>query len=81
MNLAIKIVNGMRPRTIPGTPLEDINKSYLQNENEPPTILNNSQFGTNFSMSNKSINSFFENFSSRIYNFEGLSEARNATKG
>jgi len=110
-DLAIKIVNGIRPKTIPGTPLEykelmeqcwdadptkrpntktllnkirDIYRLYCLNENNEQEINNitnnssNSQLNTNFSsVSSGSTNFFF----SKIYDFEGLPEPRNATKG
>ncbi len=112
-DLAIKIINGIRPKIIPGTPLEyrelmeqcwdanptkrpnisilenkmrSIYRSYCQNDNNEQrlfniTNINNSQLNTNFSTSSDFNNSFFENFSSRVYSFENLPEPRNATKG
>ena len=112
-DLAIKIINGMRPKIIPETPLEyrelmeqcwdanptkrpnisilknkmrSIYRSYCQNDNNEQrlfniTNINNSQLNTNFSTSSDFNNSFFENFSSRVYSFENLPEPRNATKG
>jgi hypothetical protein len=103
----MKIVSGMRPKVIPGTPLEykelmekcwdaDPTKRpnietlkkemrnirlYYLNNNEQQIISNNSQLNSNFNMSSSSINSFFENFSSKVYSFKDLPEPRNATKG
>src|ERR1044072_5850241 len=42
------------------------------------TNMNNSQFNIENS---SSINTFFEGFSSRVYNFKNLPQPRNATKG
>jgi serine/threonine protein kinase len=110
-DLAIKIINGMRPRIIPGTPLEykelmekcwdadptkrpdidtlldkinDIYRSYLQNENVEQWTNNITKIELNadYSMSStSSINSFFRNSSSKMYYFKDLPEPRNATKG
>jgi serine/threonine protein kinase len=108
-DLAIKIINGMRPRIIPGTPLEyrelmeqcwdadptkrpdidtlldeinNIYRSYLQNENVEQWTNNITNINSGYSMSSTSIiNSFFRNFSSKIYYFEDMPKPRNATKG
>ncbi|CAB4409594.1 unnamed protein product [Rhizophagus irregularis] len=105
-DLAIKIINGMRPKIIQGTPLEykelmercwdadptkrpdittlrkEIRKiySYYLNNEEQQIISNDLQSNTNFNINSSSINSFFENISSRVYSFKDLPEPRNATR-
>ncbi|CAB5363670.1 unnamed protein product [Rhizophagus irregularis] len=65
--------------------MREISTLFYQNEGIEKQInnsknINNNQLNTNSSVSSSSINSFAENHKSKIYNFEILSEPRNATE-
>ncbi|RIA91661.1 kinase-like domain-containing protein [Glomus cerebriforme] len=109
-DLAMNIINGIRPEIVIGTPLEyaelmeqcwdadstkrpnintlwdrieDINKSYYQNNNKYQTdnsSVNNNDSDSHDSHTNSnSVSSLIRNFS-KIYNFKDLPEPRNANK-
>ncbi|UZO09556.1 uncharacterized protein OCT59_029774 [Rhizophagus irregularis] len=59
--------------------IRKIHSYYLNNE-EQQIISNDLQSNTRFNITSSSINSFFENISSRVYSFKDLPEPRNATK-
>ena len=110
-DLAMKIVNGMRPKIVSGTSLEykelmeqcwdadptkrpdiwtledeigEMSRLNYQNEEQQinnNTSTNNPPLNICSSISSSSINTFFESFSSRLYNFRNLPKPRNATKG
>ncbi|PKK70523.1 kinase-like protein [Rhizophagus irregularis] len=85
-DLAINIVNGIRPKIVPGTPLkykELMEKCWDADPTKRPDIKTllisyDLQPDRNFDINSSSINSLF--LSSRVYSFKDLPEPRNATK-
>ncbi len=79
-DLAMKIINGMRPR-ISYTLWHEINKinNLCLNENKQQ-INNSTQLNTSISINSSSINSLTSKFS-KVHIFKGLPEPRNATEG
>ncbi|GES72602.1 kinase-like domain-containing protein [Rhizophagus clarus] len=95
-DLAINIINGMRPRIVPGTPLEYkelMVQCWDANPNRRPKIrtlwnkieeLNKSFYQDNeyinYNIDSNTMNSLIEINHSKIYNFEDLPEPKNATE-